>query len=211
MKPVIGIVNLGIGNIASVARSLTRLRALPVPINEAREIPELDALILPGVGSFGAAAATLDARGLRQELSTRVAGGTPLLGICLGMQLLLEHSEEAAGARGLGMIPGSVVSLGHLGPRVGWSQTQAQATADRTAPSAWFDAPNAFFYFNHNYFSQPTESGDIRLTTSGDNSVPAMIERDNVTGVQFHPERSQGAGRHFMQRWLLAKVHGDDS
>jgi glutamine amidotransferase len=104
------------------------------------------------------------------------------------------------------MIPGEVVSLGVLGPRIGWCGIHVANTEDVVAHSSWFSTPSNFFYFNHNFASKPTDPADVRLVTADGDSIPAMIERDNVTGVQFHPERSQRAGRHFLQQWLLTKV-----
>lgn len=207
-KPVLGILDLEVGNIASVAKAAENVGAVAVRIDGPHGIPQLSGVILPGVGSFGAAVASLDERRLRRALLDWVTDGVPLLGICLGMQLLLDCSEEAPSAEGLGLIPGTVISLPKQGPRIGWSEVVARDFGGVPRVSAWETATNGFFYFNHNFSARPADVSDVLFVTADDAQVPALIERNNVTGVQFHPERSQLAGRGFLRSWLIERVNG---
>ena len=207
MKPVLGIVDLEVGNIASVARAVTDLGSVAVRVDSPTSMPALSALILPGVGSFGAAVAALDARNLRMQVLQSVENGVPLLGICLGMQLLLDCSEESPEATGLGLIPGRVLALGDMGPRIGWSKLSVKSALLNDSAQDLAVLAGEFLYFNHNYMAVPNDASNVRLVSEGEPSVPALIEQGNVLGVQFHPERSQFAGRSFLAWWLRAKVY----
>lgn len=208
MKPVVGVLDLGVGNVTSVVMALDDLGSVAAPMSASSSFAGLDGLILPGVGSFGAAVDSLDAQGLRGGLLACAADGVPLLGICLGMQLLFDHSEEAPSASGLGLIPGAVVRLGDSGPRIGWGRVTAPNPERLSVKANRIWPEGAFFYFNHNFAVVPADDADIRLVTTDDGVVPAMVERGNVSGVQFHPERSQLAGCDFLESWLVEKVYG---
>ncbi len=191
------IVDLGLGNLNSVRWALERLGTNASITSEADMIPAADAIVMPGVGHFSAASARLTEKGLDTAIERR-AGAVPILGICLGMQLLFERSEE--GGRGLGLLPGRVTSLtrpaGPL-PHVGWNTVQVSASAGIMARAGSGDA-----YFCHTYAVRPQDRllGSA-YTDYGDRFVSA-VQKGLVCGVQFHPERSGDYGAAVLEAFL---------
>jgi len=162
-----------------------------------------DAVVFPGVGHFGAGARNLADRGLDAPLKEWAAAGEPLLGICVGLQLLFEHSEEDPDARGLGIVSGEVRRLQAAKvPLIGW------ATLDVAPRARVLDAvrPDDMAYFVHSYYVDPDPSV-VAATTAYEHDFCSAIEMDNVIGVQFHPEKSAEVGRKVLQRFFDVVVH----
>lgn len=195
MQPTnIVIVDYGMGNIRSVHNGLTRLGCSVTTSDKVQELKDADALILPGVGAFGEAIGNLNARGLIDPLVQLVREERkPLLGICLGMQLLADVSHERGTYQGLGLIPGEIqrikVPANLRLPHVGWNPVHVR----RRAPLFDNVPEGAAFYFVHSYHFI-CDSEQVAATTEYGGEVVAAVQKDNVYGVQFHPERSQTSG-----------------
>lgn len=185
----IGIVDYGVGNHMSVWRTLYALGYRCKVTHRTEELDQMDLLLLPGVGAFPAAMAAVTSRGLADYLRTQATAGRPLLGICLGMQMLAESSSEFSHTPGLGLIPGKVKPLCNGSWHIGWNIIETDTRDPLVSGST-----GASFYFNHSFAVECPQTHQIGHATHG-HSFPAIIRRDNILGVQFHPEKSQGAGR----------------
>ncbi len=191
---MIGIIDYGMGNLGSV-RNACRFLGIPAEIlaSPARA-RDCRALILPGVGAFGDGIAHLRERGWAGTLEAWVADGRPLLGICLGLQLLFEESEESPGARGLGWIQGRVrrfpAAPGLKVPHMGWNRVH------QTRPDpVWEGAPDgSHFYFVHSYFAEPADPSVVAGRTNYGVEFCSVVRWRSVFAVQFHPEKSQRVG-----------------
>ncbi len=199
---MIAIVDYGMGNLGSIANMLRKLGA-PVSIEaEPAGIARAGKLILPGVGAFDAAMERIDARGLRPVLQQRVLGdGVPLLGICLGMQLLTRSSEE--GSRpGLGWIDARTLSFRSRidsalkSPHMGWNVVSLQTESPLTAGFETLEEPR--FYFVHSYFVECADPGQTILRTTYGVSYDSGVQKGNIFGVQFHPEKSHRFGMRLL-------------
>jgi imidazole glycerol-phosphate synthase subunit HisH len=192
----VAVVKIGVGNTASVMFALERLGARAALTDDAAQIADADRVIMPGVGAAGHAARMLDEKGLRATLSSFKR---PLLGVCLGQQLLFDASEEGD-ADGLGLIPGRVTRLAASrqapAPHMGWSQLK------RERDSALLDGveDGAYAYFVHSYVC-PLGPHTIASTAYGD-QFAAVVARGNVYGCQFHPERSGATGARILANFL---------
>jgi glutamine amidotransferase len=177
----VAVCDYGAGNTRSVEIAFARLGA-----EFTGDVAAADLAVLPGVGSARSAMDGLRARGLDEILRERVDEGKPVLGICLGLQLALEESEEDGGVRGLGIVPGRSVRLreGRI-PRIGWAQVEGLGDA---------------FYFAHSY------AADTPCATARSEGIVAVAESGSFTGVQFHPEKSGAAGARFLQSLCLSLV-----
>lgn len=196
---MIGIIDYDAGNLGSVQKALDYLGADYRVISSASEWAEPSAIILPGVGAFGAAIQKLKERGFIQPIKDFIAAGRPFLGICLGMQLLMESSEEDPGVPGLGVIKGSCrkFNRGKV-PQIGWNRTEARAG------SRLFHGLGeaASFYFIHGYYVDQQETGAAAALTHYHIPFTSAIEKDNVRAVQFHPEKSGDSGLRLLKNWL---------
>jgi glutamine amidotransferase len=196
----IAIVDYGLGNVASVQESFRRLGVRPIVSSEMDILSAADGLVLPGVGAFPAAMEQIHARGLAPILSELVVKKRkPLLGICLGMQILADWGEEYAECAGLGFIPGRVRKLDtneqRKVPHVGWSSVDV-LDAGRTMFGR--AASGDDYYFDHSYcFEAPREFR--AATVAWDGEIVAAVARDNVWGAQFHPEKSQNSGLRLLK------------
>jgi glutamine amidotransferase len=196
-----GVIDYRMGNLASVAKALERVGAASFVSDDAAELGSSDLLVLPGVGHFRAGMENLEALGLPGMVRDWAAAGRPLVGICLGMQLLFTHSEEGDVA-GLGIVPGNVTLLapGVKCPQIGWNAVSAAgAASDVLEP---FDG--RYFYFNHSYVCRPDADVAAGRTQYGEefvSSVHAGPAR-NVLGFQFHPEKSSRDGLALLERTL---------
>jgi imidazole glycerol-phosphate synthase subunit HisH len=198
---VIAIADYGMGNRRSVEKALAHVGAESVVTADVRDA---SAIILPGVGAFPEAMRNLERTGLGEVLIERAAAGVPLLGICLGMQLLFESSSEHEGAEGLGILPGTVTALESPRlPHIGWNLvTFARGSA---LTDGLGDA--AAFYHVHSFACRPADAGDVvGLSEYGERFV-SVVERGNVMAVQFHPEKSSRDGLRMLRNFAtLAAV-----
>jgi glutamine amidotransferase len=212
---MITIVDYGVGNLRSVQKALEHVGA-PATISsdpawlEAAAQQGSSGIVLPGVGAFGDGMRELDRRGLVAPLLHLARANTPLLGICLGMQLLFEGSEEMGEHQGLGLLPGQAIRFppGPLKvPHVGWNQLRV-----RQHPLLAGITNGAYAYFVHSYYVAPDEPGDVLATTDYGLEFAAVIGRGQVWGAQFHPEKSQEVGLQLLANfWHLVQTGADPS
>jgi glutamine amidotransferase len=205
----VGVIDYGVGNLGSVLRALEEMRVAPVLVTRAADMHATDCLILPGVGNFADCARLLDAGNWRTALRDEVLGySRPLLGVCVGMQLLADCSTEGADAGkdspGLGFIPGQVQLLRTLGctqrvPHVGWNGITRTQTDDYLFNSI---PDGTDFYFVHSYAFVPQDPADVLATTDYGVSVTAAVRRGHVWGTQFHPEKSSRAGFRLLRNFI---------
>jgi len=196
---VIAIVNYGVGNLKSVKRSLERLGATPLITLNVKDIVEADAIILPGVGSFKSAMEGL--KPIIDDLLQAIRSGKPILGICLGLQLYFEWSEEGGGIKGLGLIEGHVDKLpGNVKvPHMGWNtiEIEAQSPLIEGVPD------KSYVYFVHSYKVNPKNREHVIATTSYGVRFPSIIEaKPLIFGTQFHPEKSGKIGLAMLKNFI---------
>ncbi len=190
------------GNLHSVGKALERLGETAVPVHSSEDLNAIDALILPGVGSFDPAIDNLQATGLVPHLKAWGENNRPLLGICLGLQLLFERSDEGNKA-GLGLLQGSVERLkihpNERIPHIGW----APLNVERNCPLLHSDDPTPWVYFVHSYAAMPGNSSVLSATANyGNAAVTAMVWSGRIGACQFHPEKSSSAGEAMLKRWI---------
>jgi glutamine amidotransferase len=198
---VIAIADYGMGNRRSVEKALAHVGAESVVTADVRHA---SAIILPGVGAFPEAMRNLERTGLGEALVERAAAGVPLLGICLGMQLLFESSSEHEGAQGLGILPGSVTRLESPRlPHIGWNLVTFERAS--TLTEGLGDA--AAFYHVHSFACRPADAADVVGTSEYGERFVSVVERDNVMAAQFHPEKSSKDGLRMLRNFAtLAAV-----
>lgn len=191
---MITIIDYGMGNLRSVSKALEHLGKTVEVTDDPRKVEQAERLILPGVGAFGDAMAELQRRNLLPAIEAFIATERPMLGICLGMQLLMDSSEEAPGVRGLGVVPGEVkrFQVDLKVPSMGWN-TVRQITE---APLFRGIADEEYFYFVHSYYVSPAPEGQAAVAgvTSYGIDYASVLWKDNVMATQFHPEKSQQRG-----------------
>lgn len=191
---MIGLVDYGMGNRRSVEKALQHVGADVVVSSRADTLRQARALVVPGVGAFPAGIANLRRRGLDELLRERAGAGVPILGICLGMQLLFDRSEEHGGAEGLGLIGGQVRALraeGRRVPHIGWNEVRFRRRSLLTAAFAGGGRP---FYHVHSFVACPERDEHVIGTCSYGEEFASIVARDSVFGVQFHPEKSSRDG-----------------
>jgi glutamine amidotransferase len=201
----VALVDYGMGNRRSVEKALEHVGAGVARTAERDEIAAAAAIVLPGVGAFPEAMRRLRALGLVELLRDRAAAGVPLLGICLGMQLLFDSSTEHEGAAGLGLLPGTVTRLDAPGlkvPHIGWN------TVTFERPSALTEGLGAAaaFYHVHTYACRPEEEADVVGRGEYGERFVSIVERGNVMGVQFHPEKSSLDGLALLRNFAGVRV-----
>ncbi len=201
VRPRIAVADTGSGNLRSVEKALARAGADVVVTADADVIGAADKIVVPGQGAFGSCIAGLsrDGGALRDVIVKSVRAGKPYLGICLGLQVLFDGSEEDPSCPGLGILPGQVRRFqprpGLKIPHMGWNGTaRGNAGAARIARTLRDIPDGTYFYFVHSYFAVPSRTEDIALFTDHGETFCAAVERDNLFACQFHPEKSQGAG-----------------
>lgn len=198
---MIGIVNYGMGNLGSVANALDYLGLEAEIVDSPSRLGAHDRLILPGVGSFGMAMRSLNASGWSDALRQRVADGVPLLGICLGMQLIFDAGEEYGLTTGLGLVPGRVVPLSPRPPcrvpHVGWNGL----SYSRRHPLFHGVKEHVDFYFVHSYQCIPALEETVLAQCDYGGEFVAAVGKKNVVGVQFHPEKSQDMGLKILENF----------
>lgn len=190
--PQIAIIDYGVGNLRSVEKAFAANGSAAIVSSDERVLRQAERLVLPGVGAFGACMSALTKLGFDELVRERCAAGTPLLGVCVGMQLLFEESEEFGAGRGLGLLPGRVRRFSDelVVPHVGWNQIRQRT------PHPLFDGikDSSFFYFVHSYFCEPGEPGVVLGQTDYGLRFTSVVGVENLYGVQFHPEKSQAGG-----------------
>ncbi len=199
------IIDYDAGNIKSVENALRFLGHDVVVTADPETILKADHVILPGVGAFGDAMQRLRDRGLEETIREVVRQGTPFLGICLGLQLFFEESEESPGVRGLGLLPGRIRRIpdgeGRKVPQIGWN--------DLSFPreSRLFEGlpQGAFVYFVHSYYLEAGNPSDVTARTEYGVSIDAAVERGNLFACQFHPEKSERVGMKILENFMAVK------
>ncbi|CAN5252925.1 imidazole glycerol phosphate synthase subunit HisH [soil metagenome] len=189
------------GNLGSVARSLTRLGVKFNQVDLNNPPDGSRPIILPGVGAFGAVMASLRQGKFDQTIKALVQAGTPFLGVCVGMQVLFDSSEEAPGVAGLGLIKGRVVKYteGKV-PQTGWNEVKA--VTDKNGNDDNRSWPTGFVYFVNSYYAKP-ESDEVTLYEANYfGSFCAAVSTGNITAFQFHPEKSGEFGESLLKRWV---------
>ncbi|MCH7478084.1 MAG: imidazole glycerol phosphate synthase subunit HisH [SAR324 cluster bacterium] len=196
---MIAIIDYGVGNLYNLKNALDFQGIDNRIVTEPAEIEACSHLILPGVGAFGPAMDHLRAAGMEELVRERVAAGTPFLGVCVGMELMFEVSEEDGLHEGLGLLPGRIVRFAHnlKIPQIGWNQVALQG-AD---PLLEGIPDQSYFYFVHSYHARLAEQADALGLTDYGGEFPAIVHRDNLWGVQFHPEKSQNAGLRLLKNF----------
>ena len=201
MTPL-AIVDYGMGNLRSVQKAFERLGHAAEVTRDAERIAAAPAVVLPGVGAFGACMANLTALGLVEPVRRAVRAGRPFLGICLGMQLLFEESEEFGPVAGLGLLPGRVVRFPadpeRKVPHMGWNRLHIV----RAAPPLAGIAEGAYVYFVHSYYPVPADPGIVATTTPYGPEFASSVVADNVFACQFHPEKSQHVGLRLLDDFV---------
>ncbi len=190
------IVDYGSGNLRSVQKAFEHVGVPAVVGSDPAAMENAAALVLPGVGAFGAAMAQLEGKGLVEPLVDRIKAGVPFLGVCLGLQLLFEASEEDPGVPGLGLLRGDVRALpaSVKVPHIGWNQAELCTCSDLFEGIPGGSA----FYFVHSYAVVPRSPGEVLCMTDYDGvTFVSGIETDNLAAVQFHPEKSSTLGLRF--------------
>lgn len=220
------IIDYGIGNLRSIEKAFQAVGAEVLRTDDPNAVAEAERLVLPGVGAFGACIDEIRRRELEAPILDAIEASTPFLGVCVGMQLLFEVGEEHGEQQGLGVLPGRVVHFnaeaavtanacvvddGTAGvatqpetetalkvPHMGWN------TIEPTRPSPLLRGIDAgdYVYFVHSYHAAPERADDVLATTTYGHAFPAIVERDHVYGVQFHPEKSQDVGLRLLQNFV---------
>lgn len=200
---MIALIDYGIGNLRSVEKAFNAVGAQVELTDDPNIIGEADQIVLPGVGAFGDGMVGLKDRGLVDVIKSTVAKGTPFLGICLGMQLLFETSDELGEHTGLGLLPGSVKRFPELGqkiPQTGWNQISFKRESLLIQGLREGD----YAYFNHSHYCRPSSVEDSIAITEYGLPYASIVGRERLYGVQFHPEKSQSVGlqilRNFVER-----------
>jgi glutamine amidotransferase len=204
------IIDYGIGNLRSIEKAFQRVGAEVLRTDDPHAIREAERLVLPGVGAFGACIDEIRGRDLEAPIHAAVEDGTPFLGVCVGLQLLFETGHEKGVHEGLGLLPGRVVHFHDASdnwpddlvvPHMGWNTiepTRAHPLLDGTGEAA-------YVYFVHSYHAVADALDDVLAATTYGHTFP-VVQRDNVFGVQFHPEKSQAAGLRILENFTTLPV-----
>ncbi|MCP9493294.1 MAG: imidazole glycerol phosphate synthase subunit HisH [Pyrinomonadaceae bacterium MAG19_C2-C3] len=204
----VAIIDYGVGNLRSVEKAFAASGVDAIVTSDEAVLRAAERLVLPGVGAFAACMNALKEHNLEDLVRERVADGVPLLGVCVGMQMLFDESDEFGGAQGLGLIAGKVKRFDdrlHV-PQIGWNQIHL-----RGEHALLKDTPDdSFFYFVHSYFCAPEHQEDALAVTEYGENYASIVARENVCGVQFHPEKSQAAGLKILKNFAEMDVHRTD-
>ena len=203
----VAIIDYGVGNLRSVEKAFQAGGVEAVVSSDERVLRGAERLVLPGVGAFRACMSALNERGFDALVRERVAQGTPLLGVCVGMQMLFEESEEFGRTGGLGFLRGRVRRFGEARrvPQVGWNQVEwarAHALAEGIGSGE-------FFYFVHSFFCDTVDAAVVLGATEYGDTYASVVARANICGVQFHPEKSQAAGLRLLKNFAEARFEDE--
>ncbi len=195
----VAIIDYGVGNLRSVEKAFAAMECDAIVTGNDRELRNAERLVLPGVGAFGACMQALSERGFDNLVRERVREGIPLLGVCVGMQMLFEESDEFGRTAGLGLLRGCVRRFSDdlVVPHVGWNQIRQLAMH----PLFEGITDQSFFYFVHSYFCDPVDESNIIGETEYSDTYASVVAQANVCGVQFHPEKSQVAGLRLLRNF----------
>jgi glutamine amidotransferase len=202
-SPLIAVLDYGIGNLRSAEKALQKVGADARLTRDPVLVGEADAIVLPGVGAFGACMDALRAVGLESVALDAVASGRPFLGICVGMQMLFDESEENPGARGLGVIPGRVrwIPAGVKRPQMQWNMLRVRRP-DAVLSGPEFEVDDPWVYFVHSLHGVPENDDDIVATCEYGSTLNAVFRHDNVVATQFHPEKSGSVGLALLRNFV---------
>lgn len=199
---MVAIIDYDAGNVKSVENAVRRLGHEARLTSKAEEILSADHIILPGVGAFGDAMQRIRERGLEETIREAVRLEKPFLGICLGLQLLFEESEESPGVRGLSLLPGVIRRIpegdGRKIPQIGWNDLQFPKKGRLFEEIS----PGSFVYFVHSYYLEAGKPEDVAATTQYGVTIHAAVERGSLFACQFHPEKSERVGLRILQNFL---------
>jgi len=203
---MVTIIDYGIGNLRSIEKAFQRVGAAVRRTDDPDAVRTAERLVLPGVGAFGACIGEIRDRGLEGPIQDAIAAGTPFLGVCVGMQLLLEEGLEKGRHKGLSVLPGRVVHFQEAEagmaedlavPHMGWNAIEPA----RSHPFLdGLDDP-AYVYFVHSYHAEADQEAHVLATTHYGHAFPSVVQRENVLGVQFHPEKSQASGLRMLENF----------
>ena len=198
---MIAIIDYDAGNLKSVEKALQYLGEECIVTRKKEELIKADKVILPGVGAFGDAMEKLHKFGLVEVIHEIVKENKPVLGICLGLQLMFESSEEGPGVKGLGILPGKIVKFpekeGYKIPHMGWNSIEI-----KEGSRLFKDIPNnSYVYFVHSFYLQAENENDVAATTEYITHVHASVEHDNIFACQFHPEKSGDVGLQILKNF----------
>lgn len=203
---MVAIIDYGAGNLFSVHKAFLYLGAEAVITNDAAVLERADHIVLPGVGAFGDCMANLEKTGLIPTMHKRIEAGVPFLGICIGLQMLFEESEESPGAKGLSVFPGQVkeiVAPALKIPHMGWNSIEiAKGHRQKGIFASFPSEESPYMYFVHGYYAAPVDDAIITSTTAYGSPLTASVARDNVQAVQFHPEKSGDVGIALLKSFL---------
>lgn len=198
---MIAVINYGLGNLHSVQKAINFVGGEAQVTDDPEIILSAKKVVLPGVGAFADGIMGLESRGLDATVKESVKRGIPLLGICLGMQLFFEESEEKGHHQGLGLLRGRVKAFNQPGikvPQIGWNQLEIS----KTTPLMADIQQGSYVYFNHGYYCIADDQSDILSVTDYGIQFTSSVQKDNVFGVQFHPEKSQKVGLKIIQNFV---------
>ncbi|MCB2178380.1 imidazole glycerol phosphate synthase subunit HisH [bacterium] len=198
---MIAVINYGLGNLHSVQKAIIFAGGDAQITDDPEAILRADKVVLPGVGAFADGMKGLLSRGLVSAVKEAAYAGKPVLGICLGMQLFFEQSEEDGLHEGLGLLKGEVISFDQPGikiPQIGWNQLNIQ----KSSPLVGNLLEGSYVYFNHGYYCVPEDPADILTTTNYGIRFASSVQQGNIFGVQFHPEKSQKIGLKMIQNFV---------
>lgn len=199
----IAVIDYGIGNLHSAQKALRSLGADAVLTDSSAIIKSSSAVVLPGVGNFGACMSAIRERGLDVDVDDAIASGKPFLGICVGMQMLFDSSEEAQGVPGLGIIPGVVSYLPSdvRRPQMQWNEL----IVSRNDPVLSGEGDSQWVYFVHSLAAHPEDVRHVAATVNYGGATTAACRHENVLAMQFHPEKSGTTGLAMLNRWLSSE------
>ena len=195
----VAIIDYGVGNLRSVEKAFAATGCDAVISSDEETLRAAQRLVLPGVGAFGACMKALKERGFDRLVLEKASEGTPLLGVCVGMQMLFEESDEFGSTAGLGLLKGSVRRFGNelVVPQVGWNRIQQKRE------HVLFDGveDHSFCYFVHSFYCQPSDEEVVVGETEYGRRYASVVARGNICGVQFHPEKSQDIGLRMLRNF----------